>query len=339
MKRWAGYEKGINLGGWLSQCVHTTAHYDTFITESDMKTISTWGVDHVRVPVDYNLLETENGAVREGGMDYIQRAIDWCEKYHLHMVLDLHKTAGYSFDTGENESGFFTEAALQERFYRLWERLARAFGKYADRVAFELLNEVTDPAFCDPWNAIADQCIRRIRAIAPTVYILVGGYHNNSIAALADLLPPQDARIVYNFHCYDPMLFTHQGAYWIEQMPSDFRLPFPDTLEHYMAAWDRLSLPYFADPVKGTGVDAVDETLFSALFSRAVALAEERGVSLYCGEYGVIDLADPESTVAWYKAIHAAFEKYGIGRAAWSYREMDFGLLHHPLFARLQPYL
>ena len=24
--------------------------------------------------------------------------------------------------------------------------------------------------------------------------------------------------------------------------------------------------------------------------------------------------------------IHTAFEKYGIGRAAWSYRQMDFGL-------------
>ena len=55
-------------------------------------------------------------------------------------------------------------------------------------------------------------------------------------------------------------------------------------------------------------------------------MAEERGVRLYCGEYGVIDLVSPEDTVGWYRMIHDAFERFGIGRAAWSYKEMDFGL-------------
>ena len=55
-------------------------------------------------------------------------------------------------------------------------------------------------------------------------------------------------------------------------------------------------------------------------------MARERDVALYCGEYGVIDVADPEDTLKWYQAIHTVFEEYGIGRAAWTYREMDFGL-------------
>ena len=49
-------------------------------------------------------------------------------------------------------------------------------------------------------------------------------------------------------------------------------------------------------------------------------------VRLYCGEYGVIDKASPEDALAWFRMINAAFEKYGIGRAAWRYRQMDFGL-------------
>lgn len=49
-------------------------------------------------------------------------------------------------------------------------------------------------------------------------------------------------------------------------------------------------------------------------------------VKLYCGEYGVIDLASPVDTIKWYQAIHAIFEKYEIGRAAWTYRGKDFGL-------------
>ena len=53
LKRFEGFTKGINLGGWLSQCDHTKERHETFITEEDIRNISLWGVDHVRVPVDY----------------------------------------------------------------------------------------------------------------------------------------------------------------------------------------------------------------------------------------------------------------------------------------------
>jgi hypothetical protein len=50
-------------------------------------------------------------------------------------------------------------------------------------------------------------------------------------------------------------------------------------------------------------------------------------VALYCGEYGVINLASAEDSLKWYKMICSVFDKYNIGRAAWSYKEMDFGLI------------
>ena len=56
MKKIIGFNKGINLGGWLSQCLYEKKHYDTFICEADLKTISLWGLDHVRVPIDYEVL-------------------------------------------------------------------------------------------------------------------------------------------------------------------------------------------------------------------------------------------------------------------------------------------
>ena len=65
---------------------------------------------------------------------------------------------------------------------------------------------------------------------------------------------------------------------------------------------------------------------FIGFLAEAAEAAEKRGVPLYCGEYGVIDRSRPEEALAWYRLIHQAFEHYGIGRAAWSYRQMDFGL-------------
>ena len=180
----------------------------------------------------------------------------------------------------------------------------------------------------DEWNRISQECIRRIRKITPTVKILVGGYWNNSVAAVKDLAMPADENIVYNFHCYEPLIFTHQGAGWIDTMPSDYRMSF----DHDMSVfWDRTKeyLPnnmIMLEPAKDIA-HALDSEFFEKLFAEAVSVAEERNVPLYCGEYGVINLASPEDTLKWYRSIHAVFEKYGIGRAAWSYKEMDFGLI------------
>ena len=46
-------KKGINLGGWLSQCNYTLERYETFITEKDFQQIANWKFDHVRIPFDY----------------------------------------------------------------------------------------------------------------------------------------------------------------------------------------------------------------------------------------------------------------------------------------------
>ena len=65
MREFTGFKHGVNLGGWLSQCDHTKERYDSFVTEKDIETIKSWGLDHVRVPVDYDLIEEKDGTVKE----------------------------------------------------------------------------------------------------------------------------------------------------------------------------------------------------------------------------------------------------------------------------------
>ena len=65
---------------------------------------------------------------------------------------------------------------------------------------------------------------------------------------------------------------------------------------------------------------------FVELFASAIEAAKKNNTELYCGEYGVIDVVSPEDTLKWYKIIHRVLDNYGIARAAWSYKEMDFGL-------------
>ena len=325
MRSFEGYKHGINLGGWFSQCDNTEKRYDNFIKKEDLGRIARWGLDHVRVPVDYELVLNRDLTFREEGIKRIADCIDWCHEYGLNMILDLHKTVGYSFDTGENENGLFEKEEYQDIFFRLWREFAKRFGK-REGLAFELLNEVSDKKYCDIWNKIIRRAIETIRQEAPTIKILVGGYHHNSVAAIKDLDIPYDENIVYNFHCDSPLIFTHQGAYWIPDMKRDFRMAFDADIEEYRKnALENIGAGH-PDDLEGMS-GKIGEDYFEKLFAEAIRIAEERNVALYCGEYGVIDRANAKDTLAWYRCICKVFDRHDIGRAAWSYKEMDFGLV------------
>lgn len=326
LRKFEGFMKGINLGGWLSQSSLEQSRLDNFITKQDIRTIKTFGVDHVRLPIDFELVEDEQGNEREGGYRYIDNCIAWCLENNLNLVLDLHKTAGYVFDDSAYSSDFFDSQALQERFINLWLRLAGRYGTYHQNVAFELLNEVVNPEAAEQWNKIAARAIAKIREIAPDTWILVGGTRNNSIVSLKELAPPVDKKIVFNFHCYEPLIFTHQGAYWVDGMPLDYRMEYPLTVGECIGETKRLIDESFAYPVQEFADMMCGAQFFGSFFAQAVEIAETFDVPLYCGEYGVIDRTKPEALLGWFRDIHAAFEKYGIARAVWTYKEMDFGI-------------
>jgi len=324
MRAFTGFEKGINFGGWLSQCDHTKERYDTFITDKDFEEVKSRGYDHVRVPVDYELFANDNLEFHGNGLSYIDFAVEQCRKNGLHMVLDLHRTVGFSFDPGHNKEGFFEKDEYQNFFYEIWEKLSERYGKYSDMLAFEMLNEVTKKEYCEPWNRISTECIKRIRKFAPDTWILLGGYYNNSIEALKDLALPYDDKIVYNFHCYEPLLFTHQGAYWIPSMDRSFRFRYKSPFRSYEELSQKQLCQAFAGFDDLDPNQCPDERFFENLISEAVRVAEERNVPLYCGEYGVIELADRADAKEWFRDFHAVMDKYSVGRAVWTYKEMDF---------------
>ena len=296
-----GFYKGVNLGGWFSQCDYSRERLDTFITEPDFAQIARWGFDHVRIPIDYNVIQNADGSMKEEGLRRIDGALALCDKYGLHAVLDLHKTQGFSFDKGENEAGFFESEAYQEKFYAVWECFARRWGDRADRLMFELLNEVTFQEYLPAWKRISRECVGRIRAYAPEVTVLLGSYNWNSAKTLPELDAPYDGHVIYNFHFYEPIFFTHQGAYWMA-----------DTMD--------LSLRYRYED------SGVSRDWFEDFLRPALEKAEREGTELYCGEYGVIDVVPPEEALKWFRDLHAVFERHGIARSLWSYKEMDFGL-------------
>lgn len=333
MRQFDGYMHGINLGGWLSQKDSNTKEYtDTFITEEDSRHIAELGLDHVRIPVDYTTLETEADAEPiEAGYVYLDNAIRWCRQYGLHVLIDLHKTHGYSFDPLDKDvdpEAFFHTPAEQERFFSLWERIARRYRRDIDIVAFELLNEIVSPNIYEEWNNVADRAVERIRAITPDAWIVIGGIRYNNVTSVPLLHAPADNHIVFNFHCYEPLLFTHQKAFWVDNMPSDLDVAWPQSVGDYARIGEEVGISAdLAGAVDKIRPEMQGSEIFDHLFLPATETAEKYNVPLYCGEYGVIDQAPPADTLVWLRDITAVFDKYGIGRALWTYKRKDFGLM------------
>ena len=328
MRGMDGFMKGVNLGGWLSQFDEgTEEHFNTFITEEDIRRIAGLGLDHVRVPVDYTVIETEEGEPIEAGYRHIDDCVRWCRETGLHMILDIHKTFGYSFDPldKDDKTIFFTDPGRQQRFLDMWRTIAKRYSKDTDVVAYELLNEIVAVEVRDLWNGIALRAVSAIREFAPDTWVIFGGVNYNAVTAVPWLADTPDRKVAYTFHCYEPFIFTHQGAYWVDGMPLDFRIGYPKTVEEYREA-TKIVDPACTYTIFNEDIRPIGTEFFDGLFTPALETAKERDIPLYCGEYGVIDRADREDAVRWLTDIHEIFEKYSIGRALWNYKEKDYGI-------------
>lgn len=317
--------RGINFGGYLSQCEHSLEHYRTFITEKDVKKAADWGFDHIRLPVDCEVFEREDGSVHEEASAFVDRFVDWCQAAGLDVVLDLHKAYGYDFnDAGSvDKNNLFTDEGLRQRFVNLWGRLAEHYGRRT-HVAFELLNEVVEEENAGLWNELIAVTMKEIRKHTHDTPVIYGGIQWNSARTLKLLDPPRDENVIYTFHMYEPLIFTHQKAYWVPNMPADKDIFYPADMDYYRevsALIGGKGKDVMVSPCREMGPAFLRE-----MVQEAVDAARAAGVRLYCGEFGVIDRAPVEDTLRWFQDIMAVYAEYDIHCALWTYKEMDFGL-------------
>jgi len=327
------YKTGVNLGGWISQYRHfDEQHFQTFVSERDIDQIAAWGMDHVRLPVDYPVLENDDQPFqyREEGLAYIDRCLEWCQKRGLGLVLDLHKAPGYSF-TDTLESGdpsritLFAGGTAQERFIKLWEMLAQRYREVRTDLAFELLNEIVLPD-SEPWNRLAMKTLAAIRAIDPERPVVIGGNYYNAASELKNMALFDDPNVIYTFHFYEPILFTHQKASWVAAaMRYNQELYYPGPMTHldeFLAQY-----PEFQTMFGWQVGQIMNREMLAGFLQPALDFQAQTGKRLYCGEFGVIDTAPMDSQINWLADLTQLLREAEIGYAVWSYKGMSFGLV------------
>ena len=329
MKKLKGFERGMGIGGWLTNykrfnvlpperrmeiTVGDMEHFATYITERDVEYIASLGMDHIRIGFDQIVIEKAPYEYRGEIIEILHRFVGWCHKYRLGIVLNMHKALGNYCDILE-EKGLMEDAELQRRFVAVWEMLEDEFAT-DNSIMFELLNEVVNTAG-EEWNDLAEKAIRAIRAKNSTRPIIVGCAEWNNPPALPKLRVWEDENIIYTFHCYAPHEFTHQrGVLQWGPLLYNRDMPYPCDIERYRdyervvnknenayaeySAMDKRFLKDYLAPAKAW-IDAHPDKI------------------LWCGEFGTIRHAKLEWRENWMRDVISILKEWDIPYCVWNY--------------------
>lgn len=324
-----GFERGMGIGGWLTNykrfnvlpdkwrmkiTVGDMEHFRSYITEEDVKNIADMGLDHIRLGFDQIVIEESPYKYREEIFDMILRFAEWCKKYKLNLVLNLHKSLGNYCDIKE-EVSLFESPELKERFVALWREFERRFSGL-DYVAFELLNEVRDVNPKD-WNGLAETAVSEIRKLNPKRIIIVGGTHWNAPYSLGKIKLFDDPNIVYTFHFYEPFEFTHQrGVLQASTLFYNRVMYYPSDIAPYREYRECIG----ADATLYKNLAKMDKNALRRMLQPAFDFAKKHPDKiLWCGEFGTIRHAPGRSRENYMRDIISMLKENGIQYCVWNY--------------------
>lgn len=181
---------------------------DSWINTRDFDLIKSMGMNVVRVPFYFNLVENENApyTLRADAWKYLDFAINEAEKRGMYVILDLHGTVGGQAGAGEQHDGcvgpaqMWTSQTYRDRTKWLWDMVASRYRGRTAVAAYDLLNE--------PWGtdantmaAFAYELFNVVRAKDPEHMIILPGA-TSGIGAYGNPATRGLSNVVFGMHFY-----------------------------------------------------------------------------------------------------------------------------------------
>ena len=274
------------------------------------------GFHYVRLPVNArSLFDLKNPErLKRRGLEHLDAAIQIITNCRLAVTVEIHDV---SPDLWEKDD-------YADKFARSWRTLAKRLSAYDPEWVF--LEMVNEPSAETPekWNQIWPKILLAMREGAPEHTLIVDANQRvsknewDAVRALTMLEPVNDPNVVYNFHFYHPMIFTHQGAAWGWDMLRHFHnIPYPSSpaaVESLLSGIDEQARRY----VKEYGAEYWNSRKMARKLSLAANWAQQHGAPLICNEIGVYrKISPPQSRIAYLRDVRTVLERYDIGWAIW----------------------
>ena len=303
----------VNLGNGLD--APNEGGWGVVLTDEHFSTAKAAGFDHVRLPVRFSAHADAKPpyTIDETFFKRVDWAIAQALGQGLPIIVDLHHYQELSDDPDANSA----------RFIGLWQQIAERYKPQPETVIFELLNEPNKQLNPAKLNALHKKTIEVVRASNPTRIIMVDSYFWANTSYLRALELPRDPNIVAQFHMYQPILFTHQGAQWMDPEYGTTGIVFPGPPSKPVQPVDAAqNVSWVRDWIKAYNTQPADRNpggmkTIHEEFDRASTYAQAAGARVYLGEFGAIDHADPASRVNYYKAVREEAERRNIAWCVW----------------------
>lgn len=312
------FRRGANLGNYLE--APKGQDWGQKYSAADFEHIKTEGFDHVRLPIRWNDYAGPSPDFKltdeiYGKADFL---VTNALRRGLSVIVNIHHFDEFTTDP----------AANTEKFLALWKQVAAHYAKSPSALAFELLNEPKDNAKTSVLNPIYARAIQVIRQTNPQRAIFVGPGKWNNVDELKNLvLPANDDNLIVTVHCYEPFLFTHQGATWAGAQTKTKGIVFPgppptpiipDPVALKSASW--LSNWFKNYNTKPTAENPVSAKIIEEKMKRAHDWGEYYGRPMHVGEFGCYIGADDASRARFHTEFRRILEKYDLAWALWDWK-------------------
>jgi glucan 1,3-beta-glucosidase len=243
-----------------------------WITADDFQNVRKLGLNHVRVPFPYTLLESDDkpGVYKDDGWKWLDNSVKWSEQAGIYCVLDLHGAPGgqsTADHTGERDRNELWSKPLNvQRTVKLWQAVARRYKGRKAVAAFDLLNEPMGAPDVKTMLAVQSQCFRAIRSIDPQrLCIVEDGYKGIEHFQPAGA---ERAGLIYSVHVYPTIMEAnptpeHHEKYFREQMPKMLKEQRRFAQPLYIGEWNVVQESAGGPPMIRKHVEAMDRAGWS----------------------------------------------------------------------------
>lgn len=303
----APFTKGVNFTNWLEYRPAEEVN-ENYIVREDFVNAKKLGCDVIRLPIHFEKLCTaaDGYKIPEKILRILDNAVKWSGEQGMYLILDFHNDCTADSKTPDD---------VDKILIPVWTELATRYKDHTGGVVYEIMNE-PHAININLWNKIILDVFKRIREIDKNHWIIVGGADWNSTAAMKKLPDFKDDKVIYNFHYYDPHLFTHQGASWTHV--NRFKdIPFPYDKKKMPPLPKRPNLEEIMRYLKYR-TDGKLETVMN-YFDQYVDFSLERNAPVFCGEFGCFTSVPNEARVNWYRIVAGLLAERGIARTSWDY--------------------
>jgi endoglucanase len=320
-RRLAHLQHGINASDWFAQVYdpkgYTKEHLESWTTAQDIALIKAMGFDNVRLSVNPQPMFRHGHAdeLPADYLGYLDAAVKMILDQGLAVTIDLHPESDFKAKLGSDDD-------FVEQFCEFWRALAHHYSTQSpDLVFFEILNE---PEIRDRyrWFGIQAKVAAAIREGAPQHTIIAAGARYSADDELLFLEPLADPNVIYNFHFYDPHIFTHQGATWGVNFWHNEKagLAYPSNRESAEKVAAQVPEDTNRLYILQYGMGHWDAARIDMEIGLVADWAKRRNVPIVCNEFGVFRrYADPQDRAAWIHDVRTSLEHHGMGWAMWDY--------------------